>query len=86
MKLPHAAALALVGWYVMMPPASSPDPNSPLSEWKIVKEYDSELECKEQVEIFHQYAKQPPSNYDWARNPRSYAECLSSDDPRLKSK
>ena len=85
MRYLHVAALALLGWYVIMPPASSPDPNVPLSQWKIVKKFESELECKEQEEFWHLYAKQPPNNYDWARNPRSYAQCVASDDPRLKS-
>jgi hypothetical protein len=92
MKLRHAAALALVGWYLMMPPASSLDPDSstylakaPLSQWKTVKRFDSKLECEEQAEGFHLFAKQEPNSQDWARNPRSYAECVSTDDQRLKS-
>ena len=93
MKLHHFAALALLGWYLMLPPASSLDPDSPtylakasLSQWKTVKQYDSKLECEEQAEILHVYAKQEPNSQDWARYPRSYAECLATDDPRLKSK
>ena len=55
MKLHHAAALALVGWYLMVPPAfsTSPEPNAeihinlgaPLSQWDNRGSYDSAEEC-----------------------------------------
>jgi hypothetical protein len=50
-KLHHAAALALVGWYLMVPPYSgSPrryDDLRPLKEWKSVGQvHDSLAECK----------------------------------------
>ncbi len=46
MKPRHAAALALVGWYLLMPPPSSKYPGSvvdttaPLSQWEVVPSYD----------------------------------------------
>jgi hypothetical protein len=46
MKLRHAAALALVGWYLMAPPMSSwpgtpwIDPNAPLSKWQFIGRID----------------------------------------------
>jgi hypothetical protein len=46
MKLRHAAALALVGWYLMVPPASPNYPESmtidtaaPLSQWLVVPSF-----------------------------------------------
>jgi hypothetical protein len=54
MKLRHAAALALVGWYLMVPPGTSKDApdqpltfdgSAPLSKWKIVGSYDSASGC-----------------------------------------
>jgi hypothetical protein len=43
MNIRHAAALALVVWYLMQPPAN---PNAPLSKWtRIQPPYDSEAQC-----------------------------------------
>ena len=50
----HAAALALVGWYFIMPPTrTSPkgivnmDIKAPLSRWQIVGRFDSTKDCNE---------------------------------------
>ena len=58
MKLRHAAALALVGWYLMAPPdawnlcqQSVPDclsiANKPLHEWTTRQSFDSANKCEE---------------------------------------
>jgi hypothetical protein len=49
MKLRHAAALALVGWYLMMPPSDghSIDRNAPLDKWEVYSGYDTAKECEE---------------------------------------
>ncbi len=59
MKLHHAAALALVGWYLMTPPwgfRTDPrlgvpmwdvDTHAPISKWEIVDAYDSVERCKD---------------------------------------
>ena len=41
MKPRHAAVLALVGWYLMLPPFSAKDVlyNTPLSRWEAVENY-----------------------------------------------
>jgi hypothetical protein len=44
MKLCHAAAVALVGWYLMLPPVrpdGSVNANAPLLKWKTSKTYDT---------------------------------------------
>ncbi len=46
MTLRHAAALALVGWYLMYPPT----PNRPLSQWEILNIFDSATECRKALE------------------------------------
>jgi hypothetical protein len=51
MKLRHAAALALVGWYLMMPPTSPPNSftineAAPLSKWYLIESFDSAESCK----------------------------------------
>ena len=50
-KLRHAAALALVGWYLMTAPRTSDTPplafdlSAPLNRWKTVGSYDTAAEC-----------------------------------------
>jgi hypothetical protein len=56
MKSRHAVALALVGWYLMVPPpgpprstgASTAPPNNtaPLNQWTIRNSYDSAQACE----------------------------------------
>jgi hypothetical protein len=49
MKPRHAAALALVGWYLMLPPVTGViDPDSPRHHfpgWKMIEEFKSEDDC-----------------------------------------
>ena len=50
-KSRHLAALALVGWYLMMPPDSAKiphdvDADAPLSHWVIVTNFDTEDNCE----------------------------------------
>jgi hypothetical protein len=50
MKFRHAAALALIVWYLMLPP---PAPSGgrlifePLSEWKLIETFDSKNACQQ---------------------------------------
>jgi hypothetical protein len=50
MKSRHAAALALVGWYLMTPPlnlAGVPDSGAPISSWHNERSFDSARDCEE---------------------------------------
>jgi rRNA-processing protein FCF1 len=51
MKPRHAAALALAGWYLMVPPDStvphSVDLAAPISSWSIVTNFESADTCKQ---------------------------------------
>lgn len=81
----HAAALALVGWYLMAPPMShhAIDANAPLSQWAVIGSYDTANECMNWLfELGHQDPKDPP----WTTERISHARCISTDDPRLKEK
>ena len=84
MKLRDVAALALMGWYPIVPPVSSPSPDTPLSQSRVVKEYSDKEECEIQVVANQDYAKQEPNGQDWARNPRTFVQCIATNDPRLK--
>ena len=72
MTFRHVAALALVGWYLMIPPIVRPsgregtaDANAPLSKWvKVIRgSFDSEDACDVALRRF-QFAVQ--SNYQSA--------------------
>ena len=45
----HAAALALVGWYLMVPPRDGNSLNAlaPFSKWEIADSFDSANECRQ---------------------------------------
>jgi hypothetical protein len=89
MNLRHAAALALVGWYVMVPPLGKL--HDPLSTWQIVKVFDSADECqsyRDKIVIFFGN-KHLPMWHKTDGNGVEYfdataAQCIASDDPRLK--
>ena len=92
-KLCHVAALALVGWYLMVPPQSLLDsgevpeyPAKSVAGWIVKKEFKTEDECREREGIDPWATSQPPNNYNYARNPLSYAECVESNAPCLKEK
>ena len=48
MKPRHATALALVGWYLMVPPGKSSGlpPDAPLSQWRHMVSFDSATQCE----------------------------------------
>ena len=49
MKPRHTAALALVGWYLLVPPlVNAPykvDTEAPLTGWKVYQTFDTRDEC-----------------------------------------
>jgi len=50
MKPRHAVALALVGWYLMVPPsknANQIDPSVPLPKWVVLRAFDTADACNE---------------------------------------
>jgi len=100
-KFHHAAALTLVGWYLMVPPQISDSPlkfdyNAPLSNWKIGSSYDTAKDCENgKWAIFEPFLrtllKAPPSQgkFDALNRLMTRAgsnECISNDDSRLKEK
>jgi hypothetical protein len=99
MKPRHTAALALVGWYLMMPPPywSKTNPrNVPLKEWTLFGRYDSAQECSDErskmirVQSMALLSDLAESVSDANRPSLSldfkHAQCIASDDPRLKEK
>ena len=102
MNLRHAAALALVGWYLMQPPSNSggrPDSKAPLSQWQESGAFDSADErSKERFDTIKMYektladaqeSKASHDSLDMLQNGLLAfwnAQCIASDDPRLKEK
>ena len=97
MKRRHAAALALVGWYLMVPPFRTcsecshyfqPNPlNAPFDKWAIVDTFDTVAECKKDLLEYLQKAREWKDK-DWpsVHYVATYGRCIATDDPRLKEK
>lgn len=89
MKPRHAAAIALVGWYLMMPPTGRDYPmgnlDAPLSQWlKRPTTYRDKDECEHVLDRHRRLTN--ARNKQIAVNFYKLARCISADDPRLKEK
>ena len=93
----HAAALALVGWYLMAPPFDRVTltfrNDVPVSEWDNLNavhlhwegEFDSKNECEEFKKTQTlAFLLNPESRGDGEQF--MLGQCIASDDPRLKEK
>ena len=86
MRLRFSTALALAGWYLMVPPlkshgSSAVDVNAPLIKWHIFRSFDSVTEC----EALRERIRQGEKGTEYYQVILTSA-CVSSDDPRLKRK
>lgn len=98
MKLRHAVALALTGWYLMIPPRFETAPNSEVlipsfgKDWLIVNQYDDGQQCAESLRyaLTHEkgtakLAAQTHVQVGEAGTAVRYGGiCVRDDDPRLK--
>jgi hypothetical protein len=104
----HAAALALVGWYLMVPPMYRTADGDlliglsrPLYNWTTSRTYDSAEECRQDAALLAQPKGGPQNkvfffstegivtNDDAAAVIKlltRHAQCIATDDPRLKEK
>jgi hypothetical protein len=90
MKCRHAAALALVGWYLMTPPLARGvidrgviEWDAPLTSWKIIGRYETHSECRAVLVGYIEYPEHHPFEKPLPSVPSA---CVSTDDPRLKGK
>jgi hypothetical protein len=82
MKSHHAAALALVGWYLMVP---APDHiMAPVERWAHVDSFDTASECREAALNYQQ--RESSSTDPATKKAARIWECIATDDPRLKTK
>ena len=94
MRLRHTTALALVAWYLMLPPISlrGVDVSAPLPKWTMYQDYDSFLSCTvAETELHNRGWKDssatPPLQFPRAQLEQfAAADCVVSNDPRLKAK
>jgi hypothetical protein len=98
----HAAALALVGWYPMIPPSTGSEINikAPIREWQQAGAYDTAAECEQDKNVAaNAFLKGSKENENSRKensidpkvayfNAMLYASgiCVETDDPRLKEK
>ena len=87
----HAAALALVGWYLMVPPIDRTrglfyvPATEPLSLWNTDRTFTSEDECNSALADLKRSHLRWEGNTEFAQDQqRQHAICVSTDDPRLK--
>jgi hypothetical protein len=61
MKHNHAAALVLMGWYLMVPPLVEKYPvwSKPFSQWKVIATFDSKNACEVSRADFLKSSKTP---------------------------
>jgi len=90
MKLHHAAALALLGWYLLLPPITTAgrlDASARLAQWRVDGKFDSSAPCEHiryalrHVTVLARRAEDPPMEVEIAADHQ--AVCVPSDDPRL---
>jgi hypothetical protein len=91
MTLRHASALALVGWYLTVPPFSAKNVfyDRPFSDWQAVENYSTKTECEEgkrdavqkMTALLAEAWKMPPTPKIKALQA---GKCIATDDPRLK--
>jgi hypothetical protein len=85
MKVGDAAALALVGWYLMLPPmrGGRPDESAPLSQWVIIESFNTAKECN----MLLQADAESRTHFTPLGEPllkASAAKCVATDGPRFK--
>jgi hypothetical protein len=75
----HAAALALVGWYLIMPPADTQTGGNlvkvPIKGWRKIAAYDTEAECRNRrTADFNSYSAVHPGGAESSMQKQGDAE------------
>jgi hypothetical protein len=94
MKLRHAAALALVGWYLMVPPFTDGpqiiDPDASFSKWQVMDSFDTANACRIARDGLRKWADDHKKECTDPVRINAYlcvrqiaADCIATDDPRL---
>jgi hypothetical protein len=91
MKTRKAVALALMGWYLMVPPGVWPTyrlgSSAPISRWDIIQRFDTAAECEgylqKQKEKTGPLSAKFKTAGDMTWPQMMAAHCVFSDDPGL---
>ena len=82
--------IALMGWYLLAPPAARHQPVSihntiPIHEWVQIASFDAAAECQEHLEMVR-HGKDPllKTGDHQTAFIIDEAQCIASDDPRLR--
>lgn len=86
----HAAALALLGWYLMVPPfrgsSNTLNQEAPLSRWKVWSAHDSAADCESnRVYTYKQTKEDTGPQNRLMHQPILLAQCIETVDPRLNT-
>ncbi len=85
MKLRHAAALALAGWFLMVP---IPDLSGPIAKWDHYAAFETEAACEAQrlkvIESNQADFELMGFSDQEVKHALLQSQCVASDDPRLK--
>jgi hypothetical protein len=91
MKFRHTAVLALVGWYLMLPPMDGNIPNvkAAFSQWDILLSFDIAETCESKradlrSKILGRVKNDEAANRLDTDRRLIDARCIATDDPRLK--
>jgi hypothetical protein len=96
MNFRHAAAFALVGWYLMTPPMSRGDKypqicldeSAPLSSWSMSEAFDTAAECENfRIQLGMPHKPQEGHTLDEEKQAEKMfqqSNCVASDDTRLR--
>jgi hypothetical protein len=83
MKPRQVAALALVGWYLMVPPfplqSQWPTTGAPFSQWNHIQSFDTADACENDKAQLYKKVTDSRTKQQMADS-----ECIEADDPRLK--
>jgi hypothetical protein len=98
MKIRHAVAPALIGWYLMVPPlVNAPykiDTEAPLANWKVHQTFGTAEECNNSLlaakNKYEHTASAPLGSIEKGTRAfalqMTFAQCVSSNNPNLKAK
>jgi hypothetical protein len=83
-----ALALAILGWYLMIPPRTGRDQQTfddraPIASWFVFSAHDAAHECEGAKFLNREGHKQ---SGDPMKAALDSAQCIATDDPRLKGK
>jgi hypothetical protein len=84
-RVRNAAALALVGWYLMVPLIKDGQARDlPIAEWVHVDSFDTAKDCRDGAfQGAYRAARLHGKTSDEYKAAMSF-ECIATDDPRLK--